>query len=81
MFCNYFIRMENSKTTLCFFAMVVKIINPYRVAMNKYYYFLKKQGRKLKIQGTNFKICQTYFLPKKEAWFSISYKGLFFARF
>ena len=37
MFCNYFVRMENSKTTLCFFAMVVKIINPYRVAMNKYY--------------------------------------------
>ena len=29
--------MENSKTTRCFFAMVVKIINPYRVAMNKYY--------------------------------------------
>ncbi len=43
--------------------------------------FLKKQGRKLKIQGTNFKICQTYFLPKKEACVSISYKGLFFAPF
>ena len=41
MFCNYFVRMENSKTTLCFFAMVVKIINPYRVAMNKYYYIGK----------------------------------------
>ncbi len=56
--------------------------------MNKYYYsgktgsdFLKKLGRKLKIQGTNFKICQTYFLPKKEAWFSISYKDPFFTRF
>lgn len=41
MFCNYFVRMENSKTTLCFFAMVVKIINLYRVAMNKYYYIGK----------------------------------------
>lgn len=38
MFCNYFVRMENSKTTRCFFAMVVKIINPDPVAMNKYYY-------------------------------------------
>ena len=43
--------------------------------------FLKKQGRKLKIQGTNFKICQTYFLPKKEACVSISYKGPFFTLF
>ena len=42
--------------------------------------FLKKQGRKLKIQGTNFKICLTYFLPKKEACVSISYKGPFFAQ-
>ena len=38
MFCNYFIYMENSKTARCFFAMVVKIINPDPVAMNKYYY-------------------------------------------
>ena len=39
------------------------------------------QLQKLKIQGTNFKICQTYFLPKKEACVSISYKGPFFAIF
>ena len=38
MFCNYFVRMESSKTARCFFAMVVKIINPDPVAMNKYYY-------------------------------------------
>lgn len=38
MFCNYFVYMESSKTARCFFAMVVKIINPYRDAMNKYYY-------------------------------------------
>ena len=62
--------------------------SPNPVAMNKYTVreirgrtFLEKQGRKLKIQGTNFKICQTYFLPKKEACVSISYKGPFFAPF
>ena len=38
MFCNYFVRMESSKTARCFFAMVAKIKNPDRVAMNKYYY-------------------------------------------
>lgn len=38
MFCNYFVYMESSKTARCFFAMVVKIKNPYRDAMNKYYY-------------------------------------------
>ena len=37
MFCNYFVCMESSKTTRCFYVMVVKIINPDRVAMNKYY--------------------------------------------
>ena len=37
MFCNYFVRMESSKTARCFYAMVVKIKNPDRVAMNKYY--------------------------------------------
>ena len=41
MFCNYFIYMENSKTTRCFYVMVVKIINPGPVAMNKYYYIGK----------------------------------------
>lgn len=38
MFCNYFVYTENSKTTRCFYVMVVKIINPDRVVMNKYYY-------------------------------------------
>ena len=45
-----------------------------------------QQGRTfLKIQGTNFEICptyfkisQTYFLLKKRLWFSSSYKGAFF---
>ena len=37
MFCNYFVYIESSKTTRCFYAMVVKIKNPDRVAMNKYY--------------------------------------------
>ena len=67
---------------------VLKIKNSVakRLRMNKYY-GTEKQGRTfLKIQGTNFEICptyfkisQTYFLLKKRPCFSGSYTGPFFA--